>query len=398
MKVVICWTSVSGYMTSCWRALAASPGVDLRLVMFPTHSAANAPFDLNLTRGLACEALDERYLDAADHVAGLVAAHRPDVVVVPGWAVPAFTTLPFDPRLAGVRFIMAMDTPRRDDWRQKLARFKLGRLLGRMDRVIVAGERSWQYAKQLGVDESKLRRGMYGVDFAQLQPLHQRRLSRPGGWPRRFVFAGRYIDLKGIDLLLEAHAIYRESHADAWPLTCCGQGPLGQMVRAAGDMVEDMGFVQPRLMPEVWARGGAFVLSSRFDPWPLALVEACAAGLPVLCTEACGSAVELVRQRYNGLSVATGSAAALARGMATFHEHYDELPEMGRRSLGFAAAFSADAWAERWISMFEELVPRPASLHLLGMLDPEQLQPQSDRPSRQVAQGQAAGAGGFFAL
>jgi glycosyltransferase involved in cell wall biosynthesis len=91
-----------------------------------------------------------------------------------------------------------------------------------------------------------------------------------------------------------------------------------------------------------------FVLASHFDPWPLVVVESSAAGLPVLCTESCGSAVELVRSYFNGLTVATADIDALAGGMRWMHDHAGELSEMGRRGRELAAAYSAQMWAVRW--------------------------------------------------
>ena len=109
-------------------------------------------------------------------------------------------------------------------------------------------------------------------------------------------------------------------------------------------------------MPDVLATHGVFVVASRFDPWPLAIVEACASGMPVLHSETCGSAVELVRPYFNGLGVATENAGELARAMRWCHEHYDALPEMGARGQPLAAAYSAQMWVVRWMRMFEELL------------------------------------------
>jgi glycosyltransferase involved in cell wall biosynthesis len=78
------------------------------------------------------------------------------------------------------------------------------------------------------------------------------------------------------------------------------------------------------------------------------VVEASSAGLPVVCTEACGSAVELVRSYYNGVTVATDNAGALADGLRFIHDNADRLPEMGRRGRDLAAAYSAQIWAQRW--------------------------------------------------
>jgi glycosyltransferase involved in cell wall biosynthesis len=112
--------------------------------------------------------------------------------------------------------------------------------------------------------------------------------------------------------------------------------------------IDNKGFVQPGDMMEVWKQSGAFVLPSRFDPWPLALVEAAAAGLPVVCSDACGSAVEVVRHGYNGLKVPKASVDALAQAFWRMHVSHDELPDWGRRARQFAAPYSAERWADRW--------------------------------------------------
>ena len=195
---------------------------------------------------------------------------------------------------------------------------------------------------------------MYGIDLDAFKDIYSRRQARLEGWPRRFLFVGRYAPEKGIDVLMEAYALYRKRVPDPWPLTCCGRGPMQRLLEGA-EGVTNRGFVQPKEQAEVWEEHGVFVLGSRFDPWPLVIAEACAAGLPVICTEACGSSVELVRAHYNGLSVATDNAAALATAMQWSHERYSELPLQGDRSRNFAAAYSAGITAERWLQMFTGL-------------------------------------------
>ena len=112
MRVVICWTGLSGYVAACWRALAAREGIELRVVAFSKVGIGQAPFREDIAQGLPADFVDEKYLGDPKHVADLVAAHRPDVVVIAGWAVPAFNVLPFDARLGSAKFVMAMDTPR----------------------------------------------------------------------------------------------------------------------------------------------------------------------------------------------------------------------------------------------------------------------------------------------
>lgn len=354
MKVVLCWAGIAGYAGACWRALARRPEIDLSIIALSHAATSTSPFENDLVRGLPCRLLDEHERHDADRVAALVVEQEPDIVHIPGWLLPAFRRLPRHPRLAGAKFILGMDTPRQYTLLQTLNRIRLAGLIRRMDRVIVPGERAWQYARFLGAPEAKIRRGAYGIDTAAIAPAYERRLRDPDGWPRRFLFVGRYVDEKGIDVLVEGYRRYRAGVSEPWPLDCCGVGPLGGSLKGTTG-IHDLGFIQPDRQAEIWAGHGGFVLASRFDPWPLVLAEACAAGLPVVCTEACGSSVELVRNYHNGVAVATGDPQALADGLRWVHDNHARCPEIGLAAQQLAAAYSAELWADRWVRMTTEL-------------------------------------------
>jgi len=352
----MCWPEISGYAAACWRALARRrEDVELSIIAFRANTDI-ASFDDQLVEGLPCQLVNQKESQDAELIAGMVARQRPQVVNLPGWFLPGYNRLPFRRELAGVRFVMGMDTPRRYNWRQNFNRFYLRRFLRRIDRVIVPGERAWQYARYLGFDETQIHRGAYGVDWDLLSPGHARRVARPEGWPRRFLFVGRYAAVKGVDVLMEGYADYRSrmSGKDPWELGCCGQGPMASLLENRSG-VKNLGFVQPLKLPEIQAEHGVFVLPSRYDPWPLAIVEACAAGMPVIASQACGSGVELLRPYDNGLLCATGDKRSLADAMCWMHEHYSDLPRMGSRSQALAAAYTATLWAQRWVGMVQEM-------------------------------------------
>jgi glycosyltransferase involved in cell wall biosynthesis len=354
MRLVMCWADISGYMAACWRALSSTPDVDLRII---ATRPGGKSFSDDLVAGLNIRLLSRQEKDDPALIASIVKEHRPDVLYTSGWNHEPYRRLVSDPAMASVPKWMGVDTPWRGTFRQQLARIALRRYVARMDRVFVPGERAFQYVRLLGVPEGRIRRGLYGVDYAALAPLHEQRAQRPEGWPRRFLYVGRYAPEKDIPTLVAGYREYRRSVGEesAWPLTCCGSGPLQDLLRGESG-IEDRGFVAPPDLPAVMVQHGAFVIASSFDPWPLVVVESCAAGLPVICTESCGSAVELVRPYYNGLTVATADAAALARAMRWSHEQVGELPEMGRCAREMAAAYSAQAWATRWAAALRESV------------------------------------------
>jgi len=349
IRVVICWSAISGYMASCWRALAARPGIDLHVI---AHKLGAGPFAESLLSGLSHQLLSPAEAEDRSVISRLVADRRPAVVVMTGWWLDAYRALARERQMRDARFVMGVDTP----WRhagQFLTRYRYWSTLRRIDHFFVPGERSWQYVKRLGVAPERISRGMYGVDVASWEKCIAARTEGP--WPRRFLFLGRYAEEKALDVLVDAYARYRGMVADPWTLTCCGNGPLASLLRGTPG-IEDRGFVQPGDLSGVFSSCGAFVLPSRFDPWPLALVEAAASGLPIVCTDACGSAVEVVRPLYNGVVVPTESPEALARALAEITHRHAEMPAWGERANQFARAYSSEVWADRWCDVISRLV------------------------------------------
>ncbi|MBW7881351.1 MAG: glycosyltransferase family 4 protein [Caldilineaceae bacterium] len=342
-KVVFCWSDISGYMAACWRALHSLPDIDLFVVAFQART--ETAFSAQLMAGLPCRLLDLQERDDPALIEQIVAAQQPDVVVLCGWFHKPYRQLPANPRLRHVRFVMGMDTPWQGTARQFLAPYALDSFLKRMDATVVAGERSWQYARRLGVPSRKIVRGLYGVDAATWSPLLAQRRRRP--WPRSFLFVGRYVEAKGIETMVAAYQQYWKDVIDPWPLICCGQGPMASFLREVPGL-QDRGFVQPQDLHSLFLNAGAFLLPSRFDPWPLALVEAAASGLPLVCTDACGSAVEVLRDGYNGFLAPADDAGILAAALVAIHHYLDQLSEWGARSQQLAAPYAAEIWAGRW--------------------------------------------------
>jgi glycosyltransferase involved in cell wall biosynthesis len=343
LKIVFCWADISGYMAACWRALCQISEIDVSVLAFAART--ETAFSDQLMQGIPCKLLDLPQRQDVELIKRLVIAESPDIIVIPGWMHKPYRQLAFAAELQHTAVIMTMDTPWWGTWKQLLAPWFLRSYLQRMDQVVVAGERSWQYALRLGIEPAKITRGVYGIDYDAWAPLWEKRLQPQ--WPRSFLFVGRYVPVKAIDVLVAAYQIYRSQVSQPWKLVCCGQGPLeSQLQEQPG--IENRGFLQPTEMQSVWESAGAFILPSRFDPWPLALVEAAAAGLPIICTDACGSAVEVIRPWYNGLIVPQENTIALAKAMLSLHQQHANLSLWGKRSQELAAPYAANIWASRW--------------------------------------------------
>ncbi|WP_231867000.1 glycosyltransferase family 4 protein [Anabaena sp. 4-3] len=352
LRVVFCWADISGYMAACWRELQSLSDIEIFVIAFQARTETS--FSDQLMQGIPCRLLNLQERQDANLIKTLVLAASPDVLVLCGWLHKQYRQLAFASEFRGTALIMTMDTPWRGTWKQHLASWFLCSYLQRMNSVVVAGERSWQYASRLGIQPANIARGVYGIDYDAWSPLLEKRLQSE--WPRSFLFVGRYVSIKAVDVLVKAYQIYRSQVSHPWTLVCCGQGPLESQIQGQPG-IDNRGFLQPTEMQQVWQSAGAFILPSRFDPWPLALVEAAAAGLPVICTDACGSAVEVIRPWYNGLIIPPADAKALAKAMLTLHQQYTDLSTWGRRSQQLAAPYAANIWASRWHELIHDVHP-----------------------------------------
>jgi glycosyltransferase involved in cell wall biosynthesis len=134
----------------------------------------------------------------------------------------------------------------------------------------------------------------------------------------RFISVGRLVAQKGLDVLLEARARCT-GPAAAWSVDLVGDGPersaLERQAHTAGlaPLVHFAGF---RPDPQRYlAAAQVFVLPSRFEGMPNALLEAMAAGLAVIVSDASPGPLEVVEHRRTGLVVPVEDADALAAAM-----------------------------------------------------------------------------------
>jgi glycosyltransferase involved in cell wall biosynthesis len=358
MNVVICWSHLSGYMTACWRALSKLDDVNLTVFAWKSETGeTHQQFNVDLASGFDCRLLDLNQRNDEESLVNQIAGLNPDAIVLAGWAHAPYRKLAFHPKLANAKFAMAMDTSAKRWLRRTIVRAYLRGYLSRISTVIVSGERSWQYARSLGVAESRIRRGMYGFDADLFAPIFQAR-DATSDWPRRFLFMGRYVPDKAVDVLVDAYKQYRAQSREPWSLTCCGMGPMNSLLSDI-DGIDDRGFVAPEQQRELYLSAGCAVMPSRYEPWGVAIAEAAASGLPVICTAACGASVELVRSQYTGFVVPSEDAAALARSMSSIERMpTNELRALGRNGAQLAAAFGAQQWAMRWREYLRETAGR----------------------------------------
>jgi glycosyltransferase involved in cell wall biosynthesis len=170
-------------------------------------------------------------------------------------------------------------------------------------------------------------------------------------------FAGRITAQKSLRVALEALA-----GVDGVALVLAGEGderPALERDVAELGLESRVSFLgaQPRdRVLELFAAADASILSSSWENFPHTVVEALAAGTPVLAT-ATGGVAEVVRDGENGLLVPPGDAAALGEAI----RRYVGDEELRRRLRAAAAASVAEYAPDRVFGQLEQTLLRVAN-------------------------------------
>ncbi|MCW1381385.1 glycosyltransferase [Novosphingobium sp. KCTC 2891] len=176
----------------------------------------------------------------------------------------------------------------------------------------------------------------------------------PHNGGRRFLAVGRLAAQKNFTGLVDAFARIAR-HDDR--LTICGEGGQRAAIEArarrlgVADRVLLPGHTHPLDAP--LAEADALVLSSDYEGLPSVVLEAYAAGLPVVATDCSASMASLLGHGRFGLLVPPGDVGALATAMDRIADHPFD-PELARDE---ARRFTVDLAARRYLQAMEDLVP-----------------------------------------
>jgi glycosyltransferase involved in cell wall biosynthesis len=259
---------------------------------------------------------------------------------------------------------MISDSQTHDESRIFLKEWIKSKLLSACRAAFVAGRRHEEYLTRLGFPSHLTVKGYDVVDndyFARCakEVRGQRsEVRQKYGLPKDyFLCVSRLIEKKNLFTLLHAYAEYRQrsevadQKSEIWDLVLLGDGPLkSDLCRLISDLrlkacVQMPGFKQYDELPVYYALANVFVLASTTEQWGLAVNEAMAAALPVLVSERCGCAPELVHEGLNGFLFDPYNPSLLTDLMLRMRAGKCDLSAMGHESQRIIEHWSLDRFA-----------------------------------------------------
>jgi glycosyltransferase involved in cell wall biosynthesis len=306
---------------------------------------------------------------------------NPDVVAVNGWNNFGSLAAADSCVRLGIPIVVMSESNRHDEprtwWKETVKR----RIVDLYSAALVGGQCHIEYLIDLGMPRDRIFTGYDVIDNAyfarrarEIRDSHLRggyggqttfEIQKKYGLPENYFLASaRFIEKKNLPSLIRAYAEYRSSAfakatADKevssgdspWDLVLLGDGPLRETLNAQLSTlnlhthVHLPGFKQYDELPVYYALAKAFVHASATEQWGLVVNEAIASGLPVIVSDRCGCAPELVED--NGFTfdpLKEDELAARLLEMASLS--YEERKQLGQASYAIAANFAPERFGE----------------------------------------------------
>jgi glycosyltransferase involved in cell wall biosynthesis len=249
----------------------------------------------------------------------------PDCVVVWEYGAASLRTLAWCRRHRRGYVIFTECTPQIDSmlprWQLELHR----RLARQADAVIAASSAARARLRAFGVPDDRVHVALQAADLERFRTVAP---VRHQGC--RIISVGRLVPDKNFATLIEAVP------ADA-ELEIVGTGflkdDLRQLATRRGARVGFRGHVSPEELPALYAAVDVYALVSTYEPFGVAVREAAAAGLPIVCSRAAGAAGDVAVDGRNAILVDPEDGAAIAGALARLSADPGLRARMGAESL-----------------------------------------------------------------
>lgn len=255
-------------------------------------------------------------------------------------------------RLRGRRVYALMES-KFDDYPRSLWR-EVGKSLfvAPYNGALAPSRRSRDYFAFLGIPRDAIEMGYSAVDVARLRAAAQQGAKDQPFATRPFLVVARLVPKKNIARVLQAYARYRDGSQDRRELHIIGYGPLREELESeaarlgVADAVKFLGAQEIGEVAKAMAAAAALILASTEEQFGLVVIEALAAGLPVIVSSAAGATDMLVRNLDNGIVIDPYDVESIVRAMAHIGGSEKVWQAMHERALATAMGGDAGRFAE----------------------------------------------------
>ncbi len=238
-----------------------------------------------------------------------------------------------------------IDVPGIAFWKQECL---LQEYLPKLDRYIVLSEYDKRdYMEKLGIEtEVKINpRSFVSEKKCNLQA-------------KKFFMATRFVYAKGLDLMMEAFEKFCSQDKE-WELDIIGIGELQDEIKEDArrrHIDHRINFVGYSIEPEkYYLNSSVFLLPSRWEGWPMVIMEAYEFGLPVIAFHT-GAMDLMIEDGKTGLLPEAFDTDQFAQAMLKLAHDSELRVKMSENAIRKSEDFSVEKTAEEWNGLFARLM------------------------------------------
>jgi glycosyltransferase involved in cell wall biosynthesis len=198
-----------------------------------------------------------------------------------------------------------------------------------------------------GFPEAKIIQVPLGVDTQCFKPV-----------PRednrfRIIFVGLSI-VKGLHYFLQAIDELNLKDSEVWLIGGINKD-IAPFLKKYSLRFKHLGIIPHRDLYQYYSQASIFVNFALEDGFAMALLEAMACGVPVICTENTG-AKDIVRDGIDGFILPARNTEALKEKISYFYQYPQKTREMGKQArLRVEASFTWKHYGERIIQIYRRI-------------------------------------------
>ena len=222
-----------------------------------------------------------------------------------------------------------------------------------------------KYLKSIGINESLIWKypftSVTEEDLSKAQSIlsegKENIRKRLGIGEEKVVLSiGQFIHRKGFDILLNAVKKIDKTIG----VYIVGGIPTEEYLQLQRELglnnVHFVGFKTKTELAEYYAASDVYVMPTREDIWGLVVNESMAYGLPVISSDACIAALEMVHEGENGYIVPSEDVDALADAMKKLLLDDDMKTSFSEKSREFVKEYTIQKMAQRHLEIFIKVI------------------------------------------
>lgn len=351
ISIVFLWAEVGGYLEAVLKSLSSQTVGSISVVHWDRRDSNTTQYKIKDIENIGFYA---RSTTRDETILSLLEKTKPKIIVVSGWMDSGYIWACKRYKKVNplVKIVAGID----DIWTGSL-RQRLGQIYYRLfykklfDFMWISGQPQFSFAQRFGYDIESIIFNLYSADTEMFKMR--------AGITKRFIFVGRFVKVKALDLLVQSYCRLPANVQNEWPLLLIGDGDQKPIILERGNPnIKMLPFLQPEELRQELLKGGVGCLPSHKDQWGVVLHEYALMGLPMLASTGCGATTEFLISGFNGFMFRKGDVNDIHRAMKEFTSLSDaDFNQFAENSLKLGNRITSEISAASLLSVNSSAAP-----------------------------------------